>query len=536
MKFVLYGMPCAGKTTLLTAISDKLRIINGSSWLNKYSDRKFACLTEKEKVQCRIKYTDYLASITDEHIISDGHYAFDDTVVFTEADGNIYDVFFYLYCEPTEILNRMMVSQKNQKYAAFTVDAIEQWQDFEIEQLRLECHKRNKDFYVVKSEIITSTDFSEFIDAIISGFSSYQLAVNLVEQIRQWYPEPCELSIVDGDKTFINEDSFRLCSHTFPTTVFNGDFYTGYQGYCFERETSDITLDYKQLQNCTINKLVWQNINCKNFVVLSAGITQLWERLQHQFNIPHIIASPNISADTKYFIGKLLRNNGYYIKVYGDSKNDLYLLKEADEGYLCLGKRISRSLLKADTSMVSLLYDVDKFILEDNEDISKEVAICKSSSAVDGSRLASVHFELGRKLGGYIKQKFPNAKTPVMVLERGGRFFGDGLYTTFGGCLYPYNAKSDAIPNIKGNFAVIVDSVINTGNSMIKLISGLKKNNPNIKVCIATNVIQREALSKLREYTVFAVRVSDNKFLGKRQKKQIENIGPDTADRLFNLL
>lgn len=536
MKLVLYGMPCAGKTTLLSAVTNKLRIVNGSSWLNEYSGGKFVFLSEKEKEQCRIKYTDYIAGITDEHIISDGHYSFEETVVFTEADGNIYDVFLYLYCEPTEILNRIKSSHKNQKYASLTVDAIEAWQDFEIEQLRSECHKRNKNFYVFKSEVITATDFSDFIDAIISGFSSYNLAVNLAEQIRQFYPDPCELSIVDGDKTFINEDSFKLCSEGYISKAFDGDFYTGYQGYCFEKETAGIALNYEQIQSCTVNKLVWQRIAAENFVVLSAGITQIWERLQQWFKIPYVIAKTRISADTKYYIGKILRDNGYYIKAYGDSKNDLYLLKEANEGYLCLGKRISRSLAKSDISQISLIYDIQTFILEDNEDVSQEVAVCKSSSAVNGSRLALAHFELGRKLGNHIKQVFPNANTPVIVLERGGRFFGDGLYIAFGGCLYPYNAKSDTLPNVKGNFVIIADSVINTGNSILALITNLKKNNPNVKICIATNVIQRKTLAKLREYTVFAVRVSDNKFVGKRQKKQTGSIGPDTADRLFNLL
>lgn len=529
-------MPCAGKTTLLTTIAGKLRIVNGSSWLNEYSGGKFTSLSKKEKEQCRIKYTEYIASITDEHIISDGHYYFEDNVVFTEADGNIYDVFLYLYCEPTEILNRIKSSQKNQKYATLTEDAIEAWQDFEIEGLRSECHKRNKNFYVVKSEVITATDFSDFIDAIISGFSSYHLAVNLAEQIRKWYPEPCELNIVDGDKTFINEDSFRLCSEGYISKVFDGNFYTGYQGYCFEKESANIALNYERLQSCTVNKLVWQRIAGENFVVLSAGITQIWERLQQQFKIPYVIASPHISADTKYYIGKILQDNGYYIKVYGDSKNDLYLLKEANEGYLCLGKHISRSLAKTDISQISFIYDVKTFILEDNEDVSQEVAVCKSSSAVNGSRLALAHFELGRKLGNHLKQVLPSTNIPVIVLERGGRFFGDGLYIAFGGCLYPYNAKSDTAPIVKGNFVIIADSVINTGNSILTLITNLKKSNPNVKICIATNVIQRDALAKLSEYSVFTVRVSDNKFVGKRQKKQIGTTGPDTADRLFNLL
>lgn len=89
---------------------------NGSAWLNKYTDGNFSRLPENEKVEWRIKYTEYLAGITDEHIISDGHYAFEDTIVFTDADGDIYDVFFYLYCEPEELLARMQVSRKSKVY------------------------------------------------------------------------------------------------------------------------------------------------------------------------------------------------------------------------------------------------------------------------------------------------------------------------------------------------------------------------------------------------------------------------------------
>ena len=90
--------------------------------------RKLLAFTGNEKVEWRIKYTEYLAGITDEHIISDGHYAFEDTIVFTDADGDIYDVFFYLYCEPEELLARMQVSEKNQKFTNLTVDTISAWQ------------------------------------------------------------------------------------------------------------------------------------------------------------------------------------------------------------------------------------------------------------------------------------------------------------------------------------------------------------------------------------------------------------------------
>ncbi len=538
MKFVLYGMPCAGKTTLLKALNGRLRIINGSTWLKEQSDGKFSELPEDQKKALRIQYTKFLNTFSDEDIISDGHYAFEDVVVFTEADGDAYDVFMYLYCDPHELWCRIQKSEKNIRFASITEESLSTWQNREIEQLRLQCHKRNKDFYVLPSNQVTSTDFLAFVNAITNGFSSYRLASDLVDRIRDWYPSPTELILVDGDKTFIQQDSFRVCSNGFQTAVFDGNFYTGYQSFCFDREINGLSFDDKELENCTLNEAVVSNIQKQKFIVLSAGIPSLWDKLRVQFNIPHVIASPLISADTKYYVAKLLHAVGYGITAYGDSKNDLYLLKEADEGYLYIGDRLSRSLVSEDISSLHILHKAAPFILDDekNDEVTREIAICKSTSGINGARLALAHFDLGVRIGQRIKTVFPNRNTAVLVLERGGRFFGDGVYIGFGGQLFPYNPKKDVCPLLNGNQILIVDSVINTGRSTLSLIEKLKANNPRAQFCIVSNVIQEEALPMLQDHTVYAVRLSANKFVGKRQAKQVGNAGPDTADRLFNLI
>jgi MoaA/NifB/PqqE/SkfB family radical SAM enzyme len=83
---------------------------------------------------------------------------------------------------------------------------------------------------------------------------------------------------------------------------------------------------------------------------------------------------------------------------------------------------------------------------------------------------------------------------------------------------------------------VIVDSVINTGRSIMRIIDEIKKHNPGIDVIIAANVIQNEAVELFKDYLVFATRLSKNSFVGVNQSKQTGKIGPDTADRLFNLI
>ena len=80
------------------------------------------------------------------------------------------------------------------------------------------------------------------------------------------------------------------------------------------------------------------------------------------------------------------------------------------------------------------------------------------------------------------------------------------------------------------------DSVINTGKSIMRIIDELKNHNPGIDVIIAANVIQNEAVELFKDYLVFATRLSKNSFVGVNQSKQTGKTGPDTADRLFNLI
>ena len=148
MKIALYGMPCAGKTTVLSGLTG-VKVLHGSEELQRLSGGRFSGLSEGEKEKVRIAYTDYLKSFKDEMILSDGHYSFLKEVAFTEEDGRLYDVFLYLYCKPQVLRERYGCSEKNAKYALLSEEIISQWQQFEIESLRRECHIRQKDFYVI---------------------------------------------------------------------------------------------------------------------------------------------------------------------------------------------------------------------------------------------------------------------------------------------------------------------------------------------------------------------------------------------------
>lgn len=540
MIIALYGMPCTGKTSLLNELHQLGTIVSGSQWLNDHSQGSFSSLSQEEKKQCRIEYTKYLRSLNDKLVISDGHYAFNQEVVFTQEDGELYDVFIYLYCEPQIIHNRLQNNHKNAKFAHLSVCEIQQWQEREMSALRAQCHKRNKDFYVINDHVVNPETIAQFIQEIVKGFSSYTLAQELVEKIISWFPKDKDLYLVDGDKTFIDQDSLRFALPNYTPLMFNGDFYTGYQSFLFARATELMEIDFYKLSYITQNQVISEVLKQQNYIILSSGLTKIWEHISNMFDISHCLASPLISADTKYYVVKLLKKKGYTIRAYGDSKIDYYMLKEADHGYLYLSNQLSRSLHNTDITSLQMCYQPRCLVLNEEEHndalMAKYIEICKSSSRIVGPDLADAHYHLGKKLGTRIREILPNKNVPVIILDRGGRFFGDGLYIGFGGQLFPLNPKKDALPKLKSNLVLIVDSVINTGQSMSKLISQLEEQNPNITVAIATNVINCDSVAKFRKHLLFAIRISQNKFVGKRQLTQVGNSGPDTADRLFNLI
>lgn len=273
MRFALYGMPCAGKTTLMNSLAHRLVPISGSQWLNDNTDGQFRALSEADKHKWRVRYTQYLAS-RDDDLISDGHYAFEDQVVFCPEDGAVYDVFFYLYCDPALLWERMQTSQKNSRFAHLRKQDLARWQDTEIRELRRHCQLNERDFHVLPATAVSKDDFALFIEDIIAGLNCCAHAWQIVKQIISWFPDPCALHIVDGDRTLICQDSFRICAPEHRTHVFDGNFYTGFQSWLFARETAALSLGTGALERCRLNTNLKDTIGNDSFVVLSAGLTR----------------------------------------------------------------------------------------------------------------------------------------------------------------------------------------------------------------------------------------------------------------------
>lgn len=333
MRIGLYGLPTAGKSFVLSAVRN-LEVLSGSSLLKELAP-DFHELSESDKAKVRAKLA--LELKKKDKFIMDGHYSFGTEVVFTEEDGQLYDAFLYLYVDPEIISSRMSDSVRNQKYLQYD---IEKWQQFEIESLRAYCHNNNKDFYVIdnpgKGFFPDISMILEFIDSIVCGYS----CVNYAREVIDYIPAGEVISLIDGDKTFIKEDSSAVLGYK--THLFDGNYYTGFQAWRHNREMTDYLryIDYSvQLigtMNLTLNENIQEKIEGVS-VILTTGHYGTWKQIADKYGMPLFYGS-QMCSDTKYFITKFLQDKGCKIIAFGDSMNDYFMLKQADAAYLVLKK------------------------------------------------------------------------------------------------------------------------------------------------------------------------------------------------------
>ena len=535
MKVALYGLPCAGKTTLLEKISSFIKVIHGSNELKKINGDIF----QKRKI--------FLEILKEEtEFIIDGHYQFITSEykdsVFTTED-KVFDVFMYLYQDPKVIYERLLSSEKNKKYIPENYKKIEEWQEEEMSALRSICHNADKDFYIIDDYKTGYENFVPFLKEVLKGYSNVEYAREIVSSIESQFGK--DVSIFDGDKTLIPYDSSKRFLN-FTTDIFDNNFYTGYQFYLQDKLVKPVLnlMDKEKILSSIEYTDIKHLLKKENSIIVSSGIKEIWEDVIGKELGIKTFAGKFISSETKYFIAKFLKNKHYNITAYGDSKNDLYMLNEACRGVLVVGEHLSRSLCYEEISSLDIynlhnnlhvLNEDDSLSTKEFTEINGLIEITKSNSGIVGKRLAFAHFELGKKLSRYLIN-YDEKDTTIVSIERSGRFLADGLYMSFGGKFASYTKDSQELNKIESKNIVLVDGVINNGITMIELIKKIDKIKKGRNIIVLSNVISSDSISLFKAYKVVVTRISQNKFTGSKVKVQQGNIGPDTSDRLFNQL
>ena len=131
------------------------------------------------------------------------------------------------------------------------------------------------------------------------------------------------------------------------------------------------------------------------------------------------------------------------------------------------------------------------------------------------------------------------AKTTIIPLMRGGEPMAFGVGETFPLAMFLHAKKVTDVEavHLEGESTVIlVDSVVNTGKSVAEFILHIRKPQPAIRFVVVASVVQkgvvqgrskfRLALEGVRQFTLVALRLSENRFTGKGTT--------DTGNRLFD--
>ena len=166
------------------------------------------------------------------------------------------------------------------------------------------------------------------------------------------------------------------------------------------------------------------------------------------------------------------------------------------------------------------------FEIAKDDKVKDLIAITKSDSGVSGPVLAKAHMELGELLGSCFNGLDPDDTTIVAML-RGGLFFAEGMYFKLGCKFQVHDPKGQKFIRPKTKNVILVDSVINTGNTIRDILE------PDMFV--ACCVINEKAVSFF-DKQLYTIRVSENSFVGSNVDQQVGTKGPDTTMRLFNLI
>ena len=169
---------------------------------------------------------------------------------------------------------------------------------------------------------------------------------------------------------------------------------------------------------------------------------------------------------------------------------------------------------------------------------------------IGSSALCKIHFEMGKILAYEMLDEFELSEIEIQhvqgtkkgvqlsgkdnivifALMRAGLYAAEGVRSVFTESQFVlFNETADNGRGLANKIVVIIDAVINTGESVAKVIEHSQKGNPG-KIIVGTLVMQKDAArlaNKYKNVRFYALRISDNKYVGKG--------ATDTGNRLFNL-
>lgn len=307
------------------------------------------------------------------------------------------------------------------------------------------------------------------------------------------------------------------------------------------------------------------------------------------------VITPHLKAS---LVRRLQQKHNLRVWAFGDSPMDLPMLQQADEAIVVVGDESTRSqsmgaalkhavetdglqarqILCSGASSLRLDGNVlpvvgskaiaAQLLARDSVQVfcASEPAALLLSTPMRDANIAGSHLrEAHRRVGWYLAiEHIPHliglemhgiqhvqghmstghrisdeAKTCIIPLMRGGEPMAFGVSDALPLAMFlhakqPDEVTSEHLEDL--STVVLVDSIINTGKSIVDFVHRLKRMRPNLRIIVLAGTVQNGAISgrksltmPLKGYTdvsLIALRLSENRFTGTKST--------DTGNRLFN--
>jgi uracil phosphoribosyltransferase len=185
---------------------------------------------------------------------------------------------------------------------------------------------------------------------------------------------------------------------------------------------------------------------------------------------------------------------------------------------------------------------ISLFDTEKSSEIESLIAVCKSDSQVHGLKLREAHYKLGNIMSKRMINDLPNHNITLIIMMRAGLCFGLGIADGLEilgvkvSVLFYYNEEQWNKEKINyqlalANDLILIDAVINTGDSIIQFAQSIQNEN---NIFFASNVISEKAIYKFNDKCLYTTRISEKSFKGAKVSVIVNGKGPDTGDRLFS--
>ena len=367
MRMCVCGIPCSGKDTLINLLLKEpcfkgFRHYKGSFLLNTISGstfgKRFWLLTDSEKETVRRSLTESLQDKDDFFV--DGHFCFPVSrgdgyeTVFTDSDLRLYDVFIYLKSDAKDIQERIAGSEKNRRFSCLPAEKLHDWQCLEIQRIRELCFYARKDFIILDGDFESALSYLSAY-ATDTCCRSLEISGRIAKKVLMGKSK--RIALIDCDRTLTEEDAtvpfFRMNGgdESLLRAVFADGAYSSYQFWRLAKLYEGFT-KYPDIAGFHLNSIVVEKIarlRGQGYAVygLTSGVLEIWKGMNdtHKFFecvIGNDLSEPCfvISDLVKGFVAKLLREDGCHVVTVGDSICDIFMLEEADDGYIYAPNKI----------------------------------------------------------------------------------------------------------------------------------------------------------------------------------------------------